>query len=164
VTAGTTQLLTVYMFDDGNFTGGHPGNQPVAGGVMFASSDSSYFFQISVLSSAQGGYGYYNWRTSAQGTFSTGVARTQGWHKMQIEVLPYTGTNDVKFYIDNNLVATGNRKSAAQNLGFEQIRLGISVKTYAPFWYDDVNVTITPEPAALMLLAFGACFLRRRGA
>lgn len=166
IAAGEKEMLTVYMWDDAQFVSGHPTNQPVAAGVMLSTADGSDFFQVSVNSGAAGGYGYYNWRTSAQGTFSTGVARTQGWHKVQIEVLPYTGTNDVNFYIDDVLVKSGNRKSAAASSSFDQVRLGISVKTYAPFWYDNVNLSVVPEPASLLLVGFAACglALRRRHA
>jgi hypothetical protein len=163
VGAGQKEVLTVYMWDDDQFHNGHPTGQPVSAGVMLASWGASDFFQISINStSGPGGYGYYNWRTQLQGTFSTGVARSQGWHKFQIEVLPYTGSGDVKFYIDDVLAGTGNRNSASSGASFDQIRIGLSVKTYAPFWYDNVDLSMIPEPASILLLGLGLCGLRRR--
>src|SRR5262245_20402072 len=153
VGAGQKEVLTVYMWDDDQFHNGHPTNQPVGAGVMLATTDLGDFYQININFGIAGGYSTYNWRTSGQGTFSTGVARSQGWHNFQIEVLPYTGTNDVKFYIDDALVGTGNRKAAQANSAFDQIRLGISFKTYAPFWYDNVDLSMVPEPISLFLLA-----------
>jgi hypothetical protein len=166
IPAGQKEVLTVYMWDDDAFHNGHPTNQPVSAGVMLASytAGASDFFQISVNSGAAGGYSTYNWRTQSQGTFSTGVARSAGWHKFQIEVLPYTGSGDVKFYIDDVLAGTGNRNSVSSGAAFDQVRLGLSVKTYAPFWYDNVDVSMVPEPASIALLLLGGCALLRRRA
>ena len=64
--------------------------------------------------------------------------------------------------IDDQLAHSGNRKS---DQDLSQIRLGISLKTPgSPFWYDDVNLSMVPEPASLVLLGLGACLIRRRRA
>ena len=60
---------------------------------------------------------------------------------------------DAKFYIDDTLAANGERKG---NFALDSIRLGISVKTPAsPFWYDDVDLTVVPEPASVLGLLTG---------
>jgi hypothetical protein len=169
LTAGQNEILTTYMWDDLNDVNGSV--SPLGAGVMLSSPGnvatgaSDDFFQININSSAAGGFGFYNWRTSAQGTFNSGVARSQGWHEFQIVLDPYTGVNDVQFYIDNNLVGTGNRNAAGAGDSFDEVRLGISIKSPgSSFWYDNVSLQAVPEPASGLLLLLGGSltFLYRR--
>jgi hypothetical protein len=147
ISAGQSQVLTAYMWDDMWDVGANP----VAGGVMLANGGLTDFFQISVNSNVS--RTHYCWRTSKEGTFASNVARSQGWHKFQITVNPYTGAaGDAVFSIDDQIVAHGQRKG---DIDLVYVRLGISLKTYQPFWYDNVTVTIVPEPASLLGLGAG---------
>ena len=147
-------MLTTWVWDDNVQTG------TVNAGVMLAQSGLADFYQLSVQTARSAGY--YCWRTSLEGTFVSSIPRSPGWHKFVIEVLPYTGSGDVNLYIDDQLAHSGNRKS---DQDLSQIRLGISLKTPgSPFWYDDVNLSMVPEPASLVLLGLGACLIRRRRA
>jgi hypothetical protein len=169
LTAGQSEIFTAYMWDDMNDTDGSGGQ--LAAGVMLSSVSSATgaaddFYQININSGAAGGFGFYNWRTAAQTTFNSGVARTLGWHEFQIVVDPYTGANDVHFFIDKALVGTGNRKpGSGQGDVMDEIRLGISIYSQgSSFWYDNVSLQVIPEPASSLLLLLGGSmmFLYRR--
>ena len=154
LTGSQKEVLSVMFFDDNN-----QGPAQTAGGVMLANAAGNDFFQISVNSTAAGGFTKYNWRTRLDGTIATNVNRSQGWHEFKIEVYPYTGNaGDVKFYIDNAWVADGKRYG---NYDLDSIRLGISIKSPgSSFWYD--NVSLVPEPATMAMLGMGALALLRR--
>src|ERR1039457_205798 len=132
LTAGQNEILTTYMWDDLNDMDGS-GGQLAAGGMLSTPSSgtgaSDDFAQININSTTAGAGGFtdYNWRTAASGTHDTGVRRTQGWHEFKIVLDPYTGANDVQFYIDGTLVANGNRGVAGAVDSFDEIRLGISI-------------------------------------
>ena len=149
LTTGQKEVLTTWMFDDNMQRAG------VMAGVMLATFASGDFFQISVNTGGAYSQTNYCWRTQKDGTFVSSIARSQGWHKLQIEVNPYTGNaGDVKFYIDGALASgTGKRMG---DFALDSVRLGISVKTPgSPFWYDDVNLTVVPEPASVLGLLTG---------
>jgi hypothetical protein len=168
LTAGQNEILTTYMWDDLNDTDGSGGQ--LAAGVMLSTPSSGTgasddFAQININSTAAGGFKDYNWRTAASGTHDTGVARTLGWHEFQIVLDPYTGANDVQFYIDGALVGNGNRGAAGVADSFDEIRLGISIYSQgSSFWYDNVSLQAVPEPASGLLLLLGGSltFLYRR--
>ena len=167
---GYQEILTTYMWDDLNDMDGSNGQ--LAAGVMLSTPSSGTgasddFAQININSSAGGAGGFtdYNWRTPASGTHDTGVRRTLGWHQFQIVLNPYTGSSDVQFYIDGALVANGNRQAAGAADSFDEIRLGISLYSQgSAFWYDNVSLVETPEPAGglLLLLGGGLTLLYRR--
>lgn len=164
------EVFKTYMWDDLNDLNGSGGQ--LAAGVMLSSVSSGTgaaddFYQININSGAAGGFTQYNWRTAVNGTFSTGVARTQGWHLFEIDVNPYTGgNNDVQFYIDNALVGSGARKvGGGAGDVMDEIRLGISIYSQgSAFWYDNVSLSVVPEPASGLLLLLGGVltFLYRR--
>lgn len=146
LTTGQKEILTTWMFDDNTQRAG------VMAGVMLANFGGLDFYQISVNSTYS--QTNYCWRTSKDSTNVSGIARSQGWHKLQIEVNPYTNNpGDVKFYIDGAL-ASGTGQRTGDN-ALDSVRLGISVKTNYPFWYDDVNLSVVPEPASILGLLTG---------
>ena len=159
LTAGQQETLTTFMWDDLNDLDGSGGQ--LAAGVMLSTTSSGTgasddFAQININSTAAGGFMDYNWRTAASGTHDTGVKRTQGWHQFQIVLDPYTGANDVQFYIDGALVGNGNRGAAGAADAFDEIRLGISIFSQgSSFWYDNVSLQEVPEPASGLLLLLG---------
>ena len=168
LTGGQKEIFTTYMWDDLNDTDGSSGQ--LAAGVMLSTPSSGTgaaddFAQININSGAAGGFKDYNWRTAASGTHDTGVARTKGWHEFEIVLDPYTGANDVQFYIDGSLVGNGNRNAAGAGDSFDEIRLGISIYSQgSAFWYDNVSLQVIPEPASGLLLLLGGAltFLYRR--
>jgi hypothetical protein len=96
----------------------------------------------------------------------TSIVRTPGWHELKITVAPYTGADawDVNYYVDGNFAAVLSRQTGTGAVVLDQVRLGVSLATsVSNFWFDDVGVLITPEPASLLLLAgAGVTLLRRR--
>ncbi len=171
ITAGNKEVATVQFWDDNiqNDASGD-GAINISGALMLAGSYSSTdFYQLGVNSGAVAGNtditNYYV-RTAAEGSVVTSMARSQGWHELRIEVFPYTGlAGDVQFYIDGTNVnpAGFGKRRAAGPVDMNEIRLGISVRTPdSPFWFDNVDLSMVPEPASLLLLALGGLALRRR--
>jgi hypothetical protein len=155
IVGGTKEVASVMFWDDLNTS-----PTPFGGTIMLAKDGLSDFYQLGVNSAVS--ISNYYMRTSTEGNLATGVARTQGWHELRIEALPYTGNfGDVLFYIDNNLVsnpATFGKRKVNTGSGFDlnEIRLGLSVKTPgSAFWYDNVSLHIVPEPVSIGLLGFG---------
>ena len=98
VLSGQTIVADVKFWDDGNpyVTG-----TPLGGGLMLGSgSNIADFYQLLVNSGTSiGGFATdYLIRSKISGNVDSGVARSQGWHDFKIEVLPYTGANDVRLH------------------------------------------------------------------
>lgn len=80
-------------------------------------------------------------RTSAQGWMATSVARSPGWHDFIIAVRPYSGTDDVWFYVDGTLAGKGKR---TVNWPINDIQAGPSNSPAgANAWYDDIEFGVT---------------------
>lgn len=162
VTPGTREIAKVQFWDE-NIRTDTSGDGPIniGGAIMLANSAGSDFYQVGV-NNAVSLTNYYI-RTSLAGNVATSVPRTQGWHELRIDALPYTGSNDVEFYIDGALVGTGNRRpNTGTGFILDEIRLGLSVRTPdSPFWFDNVSLDIVPEPASALL--FGAGCLAMAG-
>lgn len=154
VPSGQREIATVQFWDENIRTDtSQDGTTSLGGAIMLANSGGSDFYQMGVNSAVS--LSNYYVRTSLGGNVATSVARTQGWHELRIEALPYTGANDVEFYIDNALVGTGNRRPGA-GAGFvlDEVRLGLSVRTPdSPFWFDNVSLALVPEPGCLAALS-----------
>ncbi len=73
--------------------------------------------------------------------------RTEGWHRLGIEVLPYTGSNDLKFYVDGTLKLTTNQPPTAANSTFKRTYLGYNYTPNQPTYWDDIVLESAP-PAA----------------
>ena len=83
----------------------------------------------------------YCFRTSAQGWMASSIARTPGWHAFTIAVRPYTGTDDVWFYVDGALAGKGKR---TVNWPINDIQVGPSnTPAGANAWYDDIEFGVT---------------------
>lgn len=162
--AGQKISLTVKFWDD-MYDNADPVTYQYKGSVIFATTSSLQDYMQMGVNSAFSRTNYF-WRTYGNGqTYNvSSVARSLGWHEFKIEVLPYVGSNDVKIYIDGSVIATGNRTAGGSGMGFTSVRLGFKEHSYSNFWYDDVQVNYTPEPASALLLGVGACLLRRRRA
>lgn len=170
VQPGKKEVASVQFWDD-NIRTDQNGDSSVnlGGTIMLANSALSDFYQLGVNSAVS--VNNYYMRTSLGGNVATGVPRTQGWHELRIEALPYSGSGDVQFYIDNVLVGSGNRK-ANTGSGFDlnEVRLGLSIRTPdSPFWFDNVGVSMVPEPSSIVMIALalvglvGCCLGGRRG-
>lgn len=70
--------------------------------------------------------------------------RSIGWHKFTIEVLPYTGSNDMKFYVDNTLMHTTNRPAATNTYGISKTYLGFNNNVNQSGWFDDLGFYADP--------------------
>lgn len=166
IAPGWVETATVQFWDDNVQTA------DFAGALMLANRDNGDYYQLGVYSWAvvtPNRLTNYMWRTYKDGWKATSVVRSVGWHELRVEVYPFTGNaGDVKFYIDGTKVADGRRRetSAGSGVGFDldQVRLGITATSdNSAFWYDNVTLTYTPEPATMAVFALGSvCVLRRR--
>lgn len=164
ITPGNKEIATVQFWDDNIRTDvSGDGSIDIKGAIMLANSGGSDFYQLGVNSPTS--VTNYFWRTSLQGLTATSVPRTQGWHELRIEALPYTGTNDVQFYIDGVNVASGNRRpNTGSGFDLDEIRLGLSARTPdSPFWFDNVSLDMVPEPGSLVLLGMACVALTSFG-
>ncbi len=87
--------------------------------------------------------------------------RQAGWHHFKIEML---GQGVINFYVDDFLSGTATDTSPTPLDDFI-LGSGLTSNPTVPqsSYYDDVNVDVVPEPAALALLALGlVAGLRRR--
>ncbi len=99
------------------------------------------------------------------GWFNTGTSRSAGWHHGRIVVGQALGdgTADVSFYIDDMLNPTFSHNSAT-SYGFNVIELNAEFGAETGY-YDDVSLSVVPEPAIgslLVLGGLGCMWLRRR--
>lgn len=77
--------------------------------------------------------------------------RTAGWHKFTLDFLPYTGSGDLKAYIDGTLVATLDRTLDTQSLGLDMVAYGFHYPVNQESWFDDVAMYATqPHPGPTM--------------
>lgn len=82
------------------------------------------------------GSGVWAWQTL--------VARSVGWHKFTIEFLPYTGSNDMKFYVDDSLKHTTNRPATTNTYGISRTYLGHNYNVNQSGWFDDLGFYADP--------------------
>ncbi|NLN75114.1 MAG: hypothetical protein GX139_02235 [Armatimonadetes bacterium] len=73
--------------------------------------------------------------------------RTEGWHRFAIEVLPYTGSNDLKFYIDGALKLTTNQPPTAASSTLKRTYLGYNYTPNQPTYWDDIVLESVPPLA-----------------
>jgi len=74
--------------------------------------------------------------------------RSAGWHKLTLDFLPYSGTGDVKAYIDGTLVATLDRTPDTEIYGLNMVAYGYHYRVNQDSWFDDVAMYATqPHPA-----------------
>jgi hypothetical protein len=92
--------------------------------------------------------------------FLTAVARSVGWHHGTVVVGPAlgNGTNQVTFYVDGVTALSRNSITA---YGYNVIEFNTKFGSQTGY-FDDVS--FTPEPASIGLLALGSLLVRRRRA
>lgn len=78
------------------------------------------------------------------GFIPTGVFRRQGWIHLKIVADAYVDGGAVRFYIDDQEVASSFRDGQAD---LQYVRLGVNFKTYDNIWYDDVKVDVDDQAA-----------------
>ncbi|GMU21617.1 MAG: hypothetical protein AMXMBFR13_17090 [Phycisphaerae bacterium] len=100
---------------------------------------------------------HFSWGTAEDGWHVTSFPRSQGYNQLEIVVHPYSGqVGDVEFFIDGVLVGQGRRQPGPQNRGIELTKIGLGANhelmtedyvanSYEFFWYDDVELILTPE-------------------
>ncbi len=76
--------------------------------------------------------------------WTTVAPRSAGWHKFSIEFLPYTGSSDMKFYVDDALKYTTNRPSATNTYGISRTYLGHNYNINQASWFDDLGFYAQP--------------------
>lgn len=89
--------------------------------------------------------------------------RSSGWHKLTLDFLPYTGSGDVKAYIDGALVATLDRTLDTQTYGLNMVAYGYHYRVNQESWFDDVAMYAAqphPAPTAGTPQAQGASSIR----
>jgi len=119
----------------------------------------SDYLQVGVVPFFPAGSTGYGVRSATGGILnaSPATARKAGWTKLAIEADALSGGGAVRYYIDDVLVGTAAR---APGIDLRWVRIGNNSKSSENFWYDDVSVT--PEPASLVLLGMGGFALLRR--
>lgn len=73
--------------------------------------------------------------------------RTADWHKLSIEVLPYTGSNDIRFYLDGNVAATASQPPGAANATLKRVYMGLQYTANGDHYFDDITFD-SAAPAA----------------
>jgi hypothetical protein len=113
---------------------------------------TKYQIQISGLS---GGY------DPGSGWFNTSLTRSIGWHAGRIEI-DTVAANGIKLYIDNlaTPVFTSGLSSGQSSLGFNTVELDGSWGDTRGY-FDNVGLSLVPEPTSLAMLAAGGALLLR---
>jgi hypothetical protein len=90
ITSGNREIAKVQFWDE-NIRTDTSGDGPIniGGAIMLANSAGSDFYQLGVNSAVS--LTNYYMRTSLAGNVATIVPRTQSWHELRIDALPYTG-------------------------------------------------------------------------
>lgn len=146
---------------DPNLTGGGTLQELYALGVTNATVGGAARFQArvafggSAFSSTADAAGWFNLDLSGTPT------RSAGWHKMRIEVVRGVASTTVNFYVDDVLGGYATDTSASNTLDSFVLGSGLTSNTTRNSYYDDVNVSIVPEPAGLALLGLAAMLMRR---
>lgn len=145
LTAGTLRKYESLYAYSGN--AGSPPNYGAAGWSLAGYIQSGIYHPTSPTK--------YSWRNT--GTWAaTSVNRTAGWHEFKVEVFP-TKTD---LYIDGVLAATGAKDNTIYS--WDTFIIGEGYTSAQDAAVDDISVT--PEPATLLMLAAGGLLLRRRRA
>lgn len=150
----------VYVYEDNSYTGDQPVTNMLCllgdNGTNKAGTGADYL-QIGVVDFWPGDNTTYGSRTKAGDTYGvSNISRKSGWTKLAIEADALADGGQVRYYVDDVLLSTGQR--TATNLRW--VRIGNNSKSYETFWYDDLSVT--PEPASALLLLLGLPLLRRK--
>jgi hypothetical protein len=148
-----------YVFEDHNVTNNEVTNMLSLYGDGANPGNFTDYLQLGVVPFYPQGSLGYGWRTNQGGINNTSpaVSRKAGWTKLAIEADALAAGGQVRFYIDDALVGTSQR---TPGVNLRWVRIGNNSKRYENFWYDDVSVT--PEPASLVLLVAGGMALVRR--
>jgi len=150
---------TVADYSTANLNSDAPTSQRLALG---ASSDQVGAFNDQVyqvqMTGAAGGYDL------GSGWFNTTASRSIGWHQGRIVVgaAGAGGLNAVQFYVDN-MVAPAFTGTSGTNLGYNVMELNGDAGP-ANGYFDDVSLTVVPEPAMVGAIAAAGAMLRRRRA
>ncbi|HOW17407.1 MAG TPA: PEP-CTERM sorting domain-containing protein [Phycisphaerae bacterium] len=113
-----------------------------------------------------GGRGHYAYRLYYGGLnswYATAALRTQGWHTMRMDL--DADAMQARIWVDGVLDATVPLTDSAKLYAFDGIVAGSGLTSAGyDVAFDDVAVSVTPEPATLLMLAAGGLLLRRRRA
>ena len=74
-------------------------------------------------------------------------ARSEGWHKLAIEIYPYTGSNDIKFFVDGALKQTASQPASAANASLRRAYMGFNYTPNQPLYWDDIALQSTAPDA-----------------
>jgi hypothetical protein len=85
--------------------------------------------------------------------------RSIGWHNMQV-IADGALAPTLNFYVDGLLGKSIALTQAQGDVIMNYVVMGSGLSSATEAWYD--NVSLTPEPASLMLLGLGGLFLARR--
>ena len=110
------------------------------------------YLQLGVVPFYIAGSTGYGWRTASGGIFNASVSREAGWTELAIEADSLADGGQVRFFINNMLVGNSVRNSGVD---LRWVRIGNNSKSYENFWYDDLRVTMVPEPTTMLLLGLG---------
>lgn len=92
------------------------------------------------------------------GWIQLSTQRTVGWHNFRFEI----AGNTVSLYVDNVLEPSFSNLPYAGNVSYDWVHLGSALTGNTPAYFDNVQISIVPEPKAwvLGLLGLGAFWAR----
>ena len=108
---------------------------------------SVYVGTYSATSFANYSVGVYGLGEGSWRTWTAIAPRSVGWHKFTIEFLPYAGSNDMKFYVDDVLKYTTYRPAATNTYGISKTYLGHNYNVNQSGWFDDLGFYADPPIA-----------------
>jgi hypothetical protein len=93
-----------------------------------------------------------------------GATRTVGWHNLKVIIGTDDGlSTDYAFYVDNVLVETvDNIGSAASIRSYDNIVIGSGVSATSGAYYDNVSLSVVPEPTSVALIGLAGLAIKRR--
>ena len=92
------------------------------------------------------------------GWIQLSTARSVGWHNFRFEI----GGNTASLYIDNILVPEFASLTYAGNVTYDWLHIGSALTGSTEGYFDNVTLSIVPEPSAAALALIGLGILARR--
>lgn len=100
----------------------------------------------------------WGWGSIDDGSGDPVFERTTEWRELKAIIKSTT----IEFYVDGVLGNTITKPAAGTDVAYNRILLGTTYSSQENVWFDDLSISVIPEPATLTLLALGGLALLRR--